>query len=83
MVGRLPSENFTRRFIRYYFDHLEDYNQIQPLISGFEKQGIDMDIFYWMDPQLEATEEDIRMVLKGHKIEPSELEEMVMKFNSR
>lgn len=55
---------FKRGLVSLFFNNLDDLEGILAIIEGFKTQSFDLDEFYWMNPELNPTEEDIRGILK-------------------
>ncbi|HVY01841.1 MAG TPA: hypothetical protein VHA12_03700 [Candidatus Nanoarchaeia archaeon] len=61
---RKPTEQFTLDFITFYLKHRENDSEISALLEGFQRKGIDMREFYWMEPELKPSDSEIKHLLK-------------------
>lgn len=74
-----PSRGFVQQFVRFYFNHRNNPSLVETTLNGFTNQGYDMSSFYWCDPSLEASDEDLRKILRQNEygFQESDIEKML------
>jgi hypothetical protein len=60
-----PPEGFRKTLIELFFGKLDNLEKIANYIKTFEGLGYNLDAFYWMDPQLTPTQEEMRQILNS------------------
>jgi len=85
MKKRPPTKGLVKLITKFYFNNLGDVDKVRRYVDECSHRGFDMDIFYWVDKEINPSEKELREILNGEEygFTEQEIEEYLYRFKNR